>query len=132
MKLFAGAWRVEAEPHALALGLEVGVGERLRQRCVIENMPVAGGIAELTTSKDALSAAAFDALDRRIRSLLSALLGDAGITHNGVADMFLAAGKGTLYTGDDTEQPYRARLTAMIDTLVAGLQFQTRNRNKSR
>jgi AcrR family transcriptional regulator len=78
-------------------------------------------IAELTASKEALSAAAFDALDRRIRSLLSALLGDAGITHNGAADMFLAAGKGTLYTGDDTEQPYRARLTAMIDTLVVGL-----------
>jgi AcrR family transcriptional regulator len=78
-------------------------------------------IAELTTSKDALSAAAFDALDRRIRSLLSVLLGEAAITHDEATDMILAAGMGTLYTGDDAEQPYRARLTAMIDTLVAGL-----------
>jgi hypothetical protein len=35
--------------------------------------------------------------------------------------MVLATGMGTLYTEDDAEQPYRARLTAMIDTLVAGL-----------
>lgn len=78
-------------------------------------------IAELTASKEALSAAAFDALDRRIRSLLSALLGEAGIARDGAADMFLAAGKGTLYTGDDAEQPYRARLTMMVDTVLAGL-----------
>ena len=53
-------------------------------------------IAELTASKEALSAAAFDALDRRIRSLLGVLLGEAGITRDEAADMFLAAGKGTL------------------------------------
>jgi AcrR family transcriptional regulator len=78
-------------------------------------------IAELTASKEKLSAAAFDALDRRIRSLLSVLLGEVGIARDGAADMLLAAGKGTLYTGDDAEQPYRARLAAMIDTLMAGL-----------
>jgi AcrR family transcriptional regulator len=78
-------------------------------------------IAELTASKETLSAAAFDALDRRIHSLLSVLLGEAGITRDEAADMLLAAGMGSLYTGDDAEQPYRARLTAMIDTLVAGL-----------
>jgi AcrR family transcriptional regulator len=78
-------------------------------------------IAELTASKETLSAAAFDALDRRIHSLLSVLLGEAGITRDEAADMLLAAGMGSLYTGDDAEQPYRARLTAMIDTLVTGL-----------
>jgi AcrR family transcriptional regulator len=78
-------------------------------------------IAELTASKETLSANAFDALDRRIRSLLGALLGEAGIARDGAADMLVAAGKGTLYTGDDAELPYRARLAAMIDTLMAGL-----------
>ena len=53
-------------------------------------------IAELTASKEALSAAAFDTLDRHIRSLLSALLSEAGITHDGATDMLLAAAKGTL------------------------------------
>src|SRR5216684_3913815 len=77
-------------------------------------------IADLLCA-NTLAAAAFDALDRRIRSLLSALLGEAEITHDEATDMILAAGMGTLYTGDDAEQPYRARLTAMIDTLVAGL-----------
>jgi AcrR family transcriptional regulator len=78
-------------------------------------------IAELTASKEALSAAAFDALERRVRSLLSVMLGEAGITRDGVSDMMLAAGMGTLHTGDDAEQPYRARLTIMVDTLLAGL-----------
>jgi AcrR family transcriptional regulator len=78
-------------------------------------------IAELTASTEALSAAAFDALDGHIRSLLRALLGEAGITRDGAIDMFLAAAEGTLHTGDCAEQPYRARLTAMVDTLVAGL-----------
>jgi AcrR family transcriptional regulator len=78
-------------------------------------------IAELTASKQALSAAAFDTLDRHIHSLLGSLLSDAGITHDGATDMFLAAGKGTLFTGDCAEQPYRARLTAVVNTLMAGL-----------
>ena len=78
-------------------------------------------IAELTASKEALSAAAFDALDDHIRALLGALLDEAGIGHDGAADMLLAAGQGTLHTGDCAEQPYRARLTAMVNTLIAGL-----------
>lgn len=78
-------------------------------------------IAELTASKEALSAAAFDTLDGHIRSLLGALLKEAGIAHDGAIDMFLAAGKGTLDTGDAAEQPYRARLKTMVNTLVAGL-----------
>ncbi|SDR24869.1 transcriptional regulator, TetR family [Rhizobiales bacterium GAS113] len=78
-------------------------------------------IAELTASKEALAAVAFDRLDKHIRSLLGALLGEAGITRDGAADMFLAAGLGTLSTGYCAEEPYRARLTAMVDTLLAGL-----------
>jgi AcrR family transcriptional regulator len=78
-------------------------------------------IAELTASKQALSAAALDTLDRHIRSLLDSLLGEAGITHRGATDMLLAAGRGTLFTGDSAERPYRARLTAMVNTLMAGL-----------
>ena len=83
-------------------------------------------IAELTTSKDALSAAAFDALDGRIRSSLIGLLGEAGITRDAAADMFLAAGKGTLYGGDCAEGPYRARLTEMVNTLVTGLNCEAK------
>ena len=77
-------------------------------------------IAELTKSKEAHSAAAFDALDARIRSLLSAVLGEAGITRDGAAEMLLAAGNGTLHTGGCAEQPYRSRLTAMVNMLIAG------------
>jgi hypothetical protein len=75
----------------------------------------------LTASTEALSAAAFDTLDGHIRSLLRALLCEAGITREGAIDMFLAAAEGTLHTGDCAVQPYRARLTAMVDTLMAGL-----------
>jgi AcrR family transcriptional regulator len=78
-------------------------------------------IAELTASKEALSVAAFETLDRHIRLLLRVLLGEAGVTLEGATDMLLAAGKGTLHTGDCAEQPYRARLTAMVNTLMAGL-----------
>jgi AcrR family transcriptional regulator len=83
-------------------------------------------IAELTMSKEALSAAAFDTLDGHIRFLLGALLGEAGIARDGAIDMLLAAGSGTLHTGDCAEQPYRARLTAMVGTLVAGLGGNTK------
>jgi AcrR family transcriptional regulator len=83
-------------------------------------------IAELTASKEALSASVFDTLDEHICSLLGALLSEAGITRDGATDMFLAAGRGTLHTGDCAEQPYRARLTAMVDTLMAGLGGNTK------
>jgi hypothetical protein len=35
--------------------------------------------------------------------------------------MFLAAAIGTLRTGDAAGKPYRTRLTAMTDVLIAGL-----------
>lgn len=83
-------------------------------------------IAELTASTEALSAAAFETLDGHIRSLVHALLWEAGITRDGAIDMFLAAAEGTLHTGDCAEQPYRARLTAMVDTLMAGLGYDAK------
>jgi AcrR family transcriptional regulator len=83
-------------------------------------------IAELTASKEALAAAAFDERDRQIRAVLGALLREAGIGHDAAIDMMLAAGHGTLSTGDDAAQPYRARLTAMIDMLMAGLRASAR------
>jgi AcrR family transcriptional regulator len=83
-------------------------------------------IAELTKSKEAHSAAVFDALDTQIRSLLSAVLGEAGITLDGAAEMLLAAANGTLHTGDFAEQPYRSRLIAMVDMLVAGFTSDTK------
>ncbi|CAE6734064.1 TetR/AcrR family transcriptional regulator [Paraburkholderia haematera] len=78
-------------------------------------------IAELTASREALATQAFQTLDGQIRSLLSALLSEAGIDRDGADAMFIAAGLGTLQTGDNAAQPYRDRLRAMVDTLVAGL-----------
>jgi AcrR family transcriptional regulator len=89
-------------------------------------------IAELTASKGALSATAFEALESEVRSLLAALLGEAGIACEGATDMVLAAAHGTLSTGDCAEQPYRARLAAMIDTLVAGLACDVKGRATTR
>lgn len=78
-------------------------------------------IAELTASREALATQAFQTLDGQICALLSALLSEAGIDREGAASMFIAAALGTLQTGDNAAQPYRARLSAMVDTLVAGL-----------
>ncbi|RKE39942.1 TetR family transcriptional regulator [Paraburkholderia sp. BL23I1N1] len=78
-------------------------------------------IAELTASREALATQAFQTLDRQIRALLNTLLSEAGIDRDGADAMFIAAGLGTLQTGDNAAQPYRARLRAMVDTLMAGL-----------
>ena len=83
-------------------------------------------IAELTASREALATQAFQTLDGQIRALLSAVLGEAGIDRDDAAAMFIAAGLGTLQTGDAAAQPYRARLSAMVDTLVAGLACLTK------
>ncbi|MCY0856319.1 TetR/AcrR family transcriptional regulator [Cupriavidus sp. D39] len=78
-------------------------------------------IAELTASKEALATQAFETLDRQIRAVLATLLKEAGIGQDGAADMLVAAGIGTLHTGDTAAQPYRVRLSAMVKTLVTGL-----------
>jgi hypothetical protein len=41
-------------------------------------------------------------------------------------DMFFAAAIGTLKTGDSAAKPYRARLTALTEVLVAGLRHTPR------
>jgi AcrR family transcriptional regulator len=78
-------------------------------------------VAELTESKEALAAPIFSAFNRKMRDLLRKVLKDGGIARADGVDMFLAAAIGTLETGESTAKPYRARLTALTDILVAGL-----------
>jgi AcrR family transcriptional regulator len=78
-------------------------------------------IAELTESKEALAAAIYGAFDRKIRDLLRKVLRDGGIERGDAVEMFFAAAVGTLKTGESAAKPYRARLTALTDILVAGL-----------
>ncbi len=78
-------------------------------------------IAELTESKEALAVPIFGAFNRKMRDLLRKVLRDGGIAQADAVDMVLAAAIGTLKTGDSAAKPYRARLTALTDILVAGL-----------
>jgi AcrR family transcriptional regulator len=78
-------------------------------------------IAELTQSKQALAAEIYSAFDRKMRDLLRKVLREGGIERTDAVDMFFAAAVGTLKTGDSAAKPYRARLTALTDILVAGL-----------
>jgi AcrR family transcriptional regulator len=78
-------------------------------------------VAELAASKQAIAKASYDALDRRMKALLRGLLAEAGIVEARATEMFLAAARGTLRTGDAAAKPYRTRLTAMTDVLIAGL-----------
>jgi AcrR family transcriptional regulator len=78
-------------------------------------------IAELTESKEALAAAIYGAFSRKMRDLLRKVLRDGGIDRGDAVEMFFAAAVGTLETGDSAAKPYRTRLTALTDVLVAGL-----------
>jgi AcrR family transcriptional regulator len=78
-------------------------------------------IAELTESKEALAAATFGALHRKMRDLLCTVLRGGGIERTDAAEMFFAAAIGTLKTGDSNTKSYRARLTALTEILVEGL-----------
>jgi hypothetical protein len=75
----------------------------------------------LTESKEALAAATFGTLNRKMRDLLRAVLRGGGIQRTDAVEMFLAAAIGTLKTGDSAAKPYRARLTALTEILVEGL-----------
>jgi AcrR family transcriptional regulator len=83
-------------------------------------------IAELTESKEALAAAIYGAFNRKMRDLLRKMLRDSGIERGDAVDMFFAAAIGTLKTGDSAAKPYRARLTALTEILVAGLRHTPR------
>jgi AcrR family transcriptional regulator len=87
-------------------------------------------IAELTESKEALAAAIYGSFDRKMRDLLQKLLREGHIERPDAVDMFFAAALGTLKTGDSDEKPYRARLTALTDILVAGLRQMTDGRRR--
>src|ERR1700693_4036533 len=78
-------------------------------------------IEELTESKEALAAAIYGAFNRKMGDLLRKVLRDSGIERGDAVDMFFAAAIGTLKTGDSAAKPYRARLTALTEVLVAGL-----------
>jgi AcrR family transcriptional regulator len=78
-------------------------------------------ITELTESKEALAAATFGALQRKMKDLLRTVLRSRGIERSDAAEMFFAAAIGTLKTGESAARPYRARLIAMTEILLAGL-----------
>jgi AcrR family transcriptional regulator len=87
-------------------------------------------VAELTESKETLAAPIFATLNRKMRDVLRKVLRDGGIERGDAVDMFLAAALGTLKTGDSAAKPYRARLTAVTDILVAGLRQITHGRGR--
>jgi AcrR family transcriptional regulator len=78
-------------------------------------------IAELTESKEALAAEIYGAFNRKMKDLLRKVLREGGIKRGDAVDMFFAAAVGTLKSGDSAAKPYRARLTALTDVLLAGL-----------
>lgn len=80
-------------------------------------------IAELTESKEAVAAAIYSTFNRKMRDLLRKVLKEGGIERADSVDMFFAAAVGALETGDSAAKPYRARLTALTDVLVAGLRY---------
>jgi AcrR family transcriptional regulator len=86
-------------------------------------------VAELTESKETLAAPIFATLNRKMRDVLRKVLRDGGIERGDAVDMFFAAALGTLRTGDSDEKPYRSRLTALTDILVAGLRQMTHGRD---
>jgi|HubBroStandDraft_6_1064221.scaffolds.fasta_scaffold00619_1 AcrR family transcriptional regulator len=78
-------------------------------------------VAELTQSKQALAAEIYGAFDQKMRDLLRKVLREGGIQRADAVDMFFAAAVGTLKTSDSAAKPYRAKLTALTDILLAGL-----------
>jgi AcrR family transcriptional regulator len=78
-------------------------------------------IAELTESKEVLAATVYADFESRMQALLRTALQEGGIVRKGASDMFLAAAIGALKTGDIAERSYRARLGALVDTLILGL-----------
>jgi hypothetical protein len=78
-------------------------------------------VAELTESKFAHAAEIFSAFDRQMKELVRGFLIENGIADDGAVEMFVAAAIGATMVGDTAEAPYRARLTALVDTLIAGL-----------
>jgi AcrR family transcriptional regulator len=81
-------------------------------------------IAELTESKEAVAAAIYGTFNRKMKDLLRKVLKDGGIERGDAVEMFFAAAVGTLQKGDSAAKPYRARLTALTDVLLAGLRYR--------
>jgi len=85
-------------------------------------------VAELTEAKHEYGVTTFGTNGAQMKELLRAALRKEGIIRKGADDMFLAAAFGAVETGDLAEKPYRARLTALVDTLVLGLSHEARRR----
>lgn len=78
-------------------------------------------VAELRESKVAYAAEIFSNFDRQMKTLVRGFLDENGIVDESAVEMFLAAAMGATMVGDTAEAPYRARLTRLVDTLIAGL-----------
>lgn len=78
-------------------------------------------VAELSESKKVFAAATYADFDRQIKLLLQTSLSEVGISKEEACDMFLAAAIGAIKTGDPARDPYRKRLTAIVEVLIAGL-----------
>jgi hypothetical protein len=108
----------EVRDIAAALASSPNVQEYAGSLCISRN---AGAIWPLTESKEALVATVYASFDLQMKGLIRTALNESGITRKGAADMLLAAALGALRTGDIAENPYRARLAALVETLVLGL-----------
>lgn len=78
-------------------------------------------IAELTESKEVLAARIYADFSSQMQALIRTALKNAEIPGKGASDMFFAVAIGALKTGDIAERPYRARLSALVETLILGL-----------
>ena len=95
--------------------LDAYIGEM--QRLVAQSPHV----AELSESKEVLAAATHADFQRGIKLMLQTSLSEAGILKEEACGMFLAAAIGVIKTGDPARDPYRSRLTAIVEVLIAGL-----------
>lgn len=77
--------------------------------------------AELLDSKAAFAAPALTRYHADIIGVLHDRLVAAGIEVQGAPEMLAAAAFGALKTGNLAESEYRARLTAMVEVILAGL-----------
>jgi len=77
--------------------------------------------AEIIESTATVPVAITASFYEQMRAMLRDALRDVGIVHDDAVTMLYAAAVGTLETGDIGEEPYRARLASIVETLTAGL-----------
>ena len=77
--------------------------------------------SELLDSKRAFAAQALAAFHANIDAALRERLQQSGISAADAPGMLVAAAHGALKTGDLAEKPYRRRLDAIVEVMLAGL-----------